>query len=62
MEFYSRGNSGDWFFLAMAHWRLGDQAQARQWFDQAVKWMDKYQPKNEELGRFRAEAEALIHQ
>jgi hypothetical protein len=39
--------------------QLGDQPNARQWFDQAVKWMDKYQPKNEELGRFRADAEAL---
>ncbi len=62
MEFYSGGNSGDWFFLAMAHWRRGDPMQARQWFDRAVKWMDQYQPKNEELSRFRAEAEELIRQ
>jgi hypothetical protein len=60
MELYANGgNASDWFFLAMAHWQLGDQPHARQWFEQAVKWMDKYQPKNEELGRFRAEAEAL---
>jgi len=60
MEFYSGGNSGDWFFLAMAHWQLGNQPHARQWFDKALKWMDKYQPKNEELLRFRAEADALL--
>jgi hypothetical protein len=59
MEFYSGGNASDWFFLAMAHGQLGDQPQARRWFDKAVQWMDEYQPKNEEMGRFRAEAEAL---
>jgi serine/threonine protein kinase/Flp pilus assembly protein TadD len=60
MEFFSGGNASDWFFLAMANWQLGDQPKARQWFDQAVKWMEKYQPKNEELGRFRAEAEVMV--
>jgi tetratricopeptide (TPR) repeat protein len=59
MKFYAGGNANDWFFLGMAHWQLGDPPHSRQWFDQAVKWMDKYQPKNEELGRFRAEALAL---
>jgi len=59
MKFYAGGNASDWFFLAMAHWQLGDRPHARRWLDQAVKWMDKYQPKHEELGRFRAEAETL---
>jgi tetratricopeptide (TPR) repeat protein len=59
MKYYAGGNASDWFFLAMAHGQLGDQSEARRWFDQAVQWMDKYQPKNEELGRFRAEAQAL---
>jgi tetratricopeptide (TPR) repeat protein len=61
MKFYAGGNASDWFFLAMAHWQLGDHPRARQWFDQAVKWMTQYQPMNEELDRFRAEAEAVIH-
>jgi tetratricopeptide (TPR) repeat protein len=60
VEIYSGGNASDWFFLAMAHWQLDDHVKARQGFDQAVKWMEKYQPKNEELSRFRAETEALI--
>ena len=33
------GSSFDWFFLAMAHWRLGDKDEARMWFDRAVEWM-----------------------
>jgi len=48
------------FFLALAHWQLGDRDQARRWYDLAVEWMDKYQPKNPELIRFRAEADARL--
>ena len=50
----------DAFFLAMAHWHLGDKPRARGWYDKAVQWMEKNQPKNEELNRFRAEAAALL--
>jgi serine/threonine protein kinase len=48
------------FFLAMAESQLGHQTEARQWYDRAVAWMSKHQPKNEELLRFRAEAEELL--
>jgi hypothetical protein len=44
----------------MAHWRLGDREQARTCYDQAVAWMDKHMPQNEELIRFRAEAAELL--
>ena len=54
------GDSNDWFFLAMAHWQLGEKDKAREWYDRAVQWMDKNQPTNEELRRFRAEAEELM--
>jgi WD40 repeat protein len=60
MELRQGGDSADWFFLAMAHWQLGDKDQARRWYDKAVAWMEKHQPKNEELRRFRAEAAELI--
>lgn len=30
-----------WFFLAMAHQRLGDPVEARKWYVRAVAWMDK---------------------
>jgi tetratricopeptide (TPR) repeat protein len=48
------------FFLAMAHQKLGNQAEARRWNDKAVQWMDKNKPEDEELLRFRAEAAELI--
>ena len=54
------GDSFDWFFLAMAHWKLGDKEEARQQYDQAVHWMEKNQPQNEELRRFRIEAAELL--
>jgi WD40 repeat protein/serine/threonine protein kinase/tetratricopeptide (TPR) repeat protein len=60
MELRKGGDSFDWFFLAMAHWKLGDKKAARKWYDQAVQWMEKNQPKNEELQRFRLEAGKLL--
>jgi tetratricopeptide (TPR) repeat protein len=47
------------FFLAMAHWQRGEKAQARKEYERAVSWM-KNRPQNEELRRFRAEAEELL--
>jgi tetratricopeptide (TPR) repeat protein len=59
-ELRNGGDSFDWFFLAMAHWQLGKKDEARKWHDKAVAWMDKNQPGDEELVRFRAEAESLL--
>ena len=44
----------------MAHWQLGEKEQAGIWYDKAVEWMDKNQPQNAELVRFRAEAKELL--
>jgi tetratricopeptide (TPR) repeat protein len=60
MELNQGGDSSDWFFLAMAHWQLGQKEQARTWYDKAIAWMEKHQQQNEELRRFRAEAAALL--
>jgi serine/threonine protein kinase/tetratricopeptide (TPR) repeat protein len=60
MKLRKGGDSFDWFFLAMAHWRLGDKVQARKWYDRAIQWMEKNVPRNEELRRFRAEAGELM--
>jgi tetratricopeptide (TPR) repeat protein len=59
-ELRNGGDSVDWFFLAMAHWQLGHRDQARNLYDRAVEWMDKNQPRNDELKRFRAESAALL--
>ncbi len=60
MKLAKGGDSADWFFLAMANWQLRQKQQARKWYDQAVQWMDKNKPKDEELGRFRSEAAELL--
>jgi hypothetical protein len=59
-EFRGGGDSAEWFFLAMAHWQLGDKQQARSWYDRAIRWMDEKQPRDERLRRWRAEAAALV--
>jgi WD40 repeat protein/tetratricopeptide (TPR) repeat protein len=56
------GDSFDWFFLAMAHWKLGEHANSRRWHAQAIEWMDKNQPKNDQLRLFRSEAAQLLGQ
>jgi eukaryotic-like serine/threonine-protein kinase len=60
MSLGKSGDSNDWFFLAMAHWQLGQKQEARKWYDQAAAWMEKNQPKNDELSRFQAEAKQLL--
>jgi tetratricopeptide (TPR) repeat protein len=60
MELREGGDSFDWFFLAMAYWHLGEKEKASSWYEKAVDWMDKNDPKNEELLRFRAEAAELL--
>jgi tetratricopeptide (TPR) repeat protein len=60
MELSKGGDSFDWFFLAMAHWQLGQKEEARKWYEQAVQWMEKNSPQDEELLRFRAEAAKLL--
>jgi serine/threonine protein kinase/tetratricopeptide (TPR) repeat protein len=54
------GDSFDWFFLAMAHWQLDHKDEARKWHAKAVEWMDANKPHDQELLRFRAEADELI--
>jgi WD40 repeat protein/serine/threonine protein kinase/Flp pilus assembly protein TadD len=60
VELRKGGDSRDWLFLAMAHWQLGEKDKAREWYDRAVQGMDKNQPTDEELRRFRAEAAELL--
>jgi tetratricopeptide (TPR) repeat protein len=60
MQLRNGGDSGDWYFLAMAHWQLRSTTEARRWYDTAVEWMEKNEPTDDELCRFRAEAEELM--
>jgi hypothetical protein len=54
------GEPRQWFFLAMAHWQLGEKEEARAWYDKAVAWMDQYSPGEEDHRQERAEAAALL--
>ncbi|HZU39166.1 MAG TPA: serine/threonine-protein kinase [Gemmataceae bacterium] len=54
------GDPTDWFFLAMAHWRLGNKEEGRTWHQKAAEWMNKKQSQDEELGLFRAESAQLL--
>ena len=60
MELQAGGNSWDWFFLAMAHAKLGDLEKAREWQRKALEWMDENRADHPELIRFRAEARELL--
>jgi hypothetical protein len=60
MSLRNGGMSLDWFFVAMACWQLERRDEARQWYDRAIGWMEKYDPKHHELRRFRAEAAAVL--
>ncbi len=48
------------FFIAMAHWQLGEKEQARTWFAKAVAWMEQGKKDDLQLQRFRAEAAELL--
>jgi serine/threonine protein kinase len=60
MKLREGGDGADWFFLAMANWRLGQKEEARSWYDRAVQWVAKQHPEDEELRCFRAEAAELL--
>jgi tetratricopeptide (TPR) repeat protein/serine/threonine protein kinase len=59
-ELSGGGDAGVLFFLAMTYQRMDKKAEARQWYDQAVRWMEKHLPVNEVLRRYRAEAEEVL--
>jgi serine/threonine protein kinase len=56
----SGGDAGEWFFLAMARWQLGDKQAARAWYDRARRWTEENRPNDGGLRRAQAEAAALI--
>jgi eukaryotic-like serine/threonine-protein kinase len=60
MERSGGGGPGDWFFLALACHHLGDTERARNWRAKAVRWMEERHRQDEDLMRYRAEADALL--
>jgi tetratricopeptide (TPR) repeat protein len=60
MALRAGGDANDWFFLAMAYCGQGDRETARMWLDRAVAWTVRRMPRDDELRRFRAEAEEML--
>ncbi|MBI4600887.1 MAG: tetratricopeptide repeat protein [Planctomycetes bacterium] len=60
MELSGGGDPNDWLFLAMAHWQVGRKDEARKWFSKAVVALEKAGEVDEEMRRFRAEAEGVL--
>jgi uncharacterized protein HemY len=63
------GDAVDFFFLAMAHGKLGQRDEARKWCDQAVAWVEKNKerlgkdrPMANYLRSFQSEAEEVLKQ
>ena len=54
------GTGIDCFFLAMTRWHEGKRDEARQWFDQAIAWIERTTSEDPELRRFHAEAASLL--
>jgi tetratricopeptide (TPR) repeat protein len=66
-EYHNGGDGLDFFFLAMAHRKLGNPDKALQWYKQGVEWVEKNSQalakdpqRTDELRRFRSEAETLL--
>ncbi len=53
-------NAHNFVFLAMCHWKLGNKDQARAWYEKTVAQMKNNQVNEDNLLRFRAEADALL--
>jgi tetratricopeptide (TPR) repeat protein len=50
----------DGFFLAMSRWQLGERKEALALYAEALCWMEKYRPNDDQLRRICAEAQELL--
>jgi serine/threonine protein kinase/Tfp pilus assembly protein PilF len=60
VELSKGGDASDWFFLAMAHGRLGHAQEARRWFDQAVAFVEQMDRPRDDLALARTEAAEVL--
>lgn len=60
MNLRSGGDAYDWFFMAMAQWRLGFEVDAIGWVTRAVRWRELKQPGNVELKQFQNQASRVL--
>jgi tetratricopeptide (TPR) repeat protein len=52
-------DASQYYFLAMAHWQLGHQREARSLYKKAISWMKLNQPNDPTVGQLGAEAARL---
>ncbi len=55
-----QADSSDMFFVALAHWQLGEVEEAQRWYNKAVAQLVDDPSPDEELLRFRAEAQDIL--
>ena len=60
MKLRKGGDGYDWFLLALARWRKGENETARTWFDKAVIWAKQGSPNEPSLRHLWSEAAALL--
>jgi tetratricopeptide (TPR) repeat protein len=60
MELRQGGDALDWYFLAMCNHWLGNEREAREWYDQAATWLKSHWPPDEDLFRAAQEAAKLL--
>jgi tetratricopeptide (TPR) repeat protein len=60
VEIQKGAEPSDWFYLALAHQRLGDPAKARACYDKAVAWVEGHKSSGQTLRLLRAEAAAAL--
>jgi tetratricopeptide (TPR) repeat protein len=60
MVLHKGGDGFDWFFVAMAYQELGQDAEARRWFDQADRWMTDESYYHVEMRNIRNETAACL--
>ena len=54
------GQAFDWYYLAMAHWKMDEQEEARRWFEKAEQWMEQHMKDDKELGKLRSQAAEVL--
>jgi tetratricopeptide (TPR) repeat protein len=59
-ELRKGGDSLEWFFLAVAHNKLGDPDKAKECFRRGVRWMEENKPDDEGFRRLRAKVAQML--
>jgi tetratricopeptide (TPR) repeat protein len=60
MKLSDGGDADVWVFVALAHWRLGNKAEALRWYEKASHPTKTAEPEDDDMKRFHREAEALM--